>query len=402
MLISLILFFIISEIIIYFLFVNFKESFQWIIGDKDKNPNFTEKRYSNFIKNSYHKVLGWDRKPSTFGKEKSIGSSYFSINKYGFRGKRIYKKDTLAVFGDSFAFCRYVNDNETWEELLSKKIKSNVLNFGVGNYGIDQAFIKYKISKNKIKAKHIIFCVVPETIARIHSHWKHYREFGNIFGIKPLIHFNNNKMKIINVPKINIQKDNDKKYFKFNQKLINHFKKNDIFYEKKFKKNILKFPYIFYFVKNLRINVPVFFFLFLHSLTKKFNKKNTKFYDCAKKILLKKNIIESHKLYENYKYTENLIKIIQKIELFCKKQRLEFSIVIIPQYLDIKLNKTNNKYINFYKNLNNKNIFELTNEIVKKKNWESFYFDDKYGGHLNKKGNKLVSEIILNKLKNKY
>ena len=77
---------------------------------------------------------------------------------------------------------------------------------------------------------------------------------------------------------------------------------------------------------------------------------------------------------------------------------MEFSIVIIPQYLDIKLNKTNNKYINFYKNLNNKNIFELTNEIVKK-NWESFYFDDKYGGHLIKKGNKLVSEIILNKLK---
>ena len=102
MLISLILFFIIFEIIIYFLFVNFKESFQWIIGDKDKNPNFTKKRYSNFIKNSYHKVLGWDRKPSTFGKEKSIGSSYFSINKYGFR-ERIYKKDTLAVFGDSFA-----------------------------------------------------------------------------------------------------------------------------------------------------------------------------------------------------------------------------------------------------------------------------------------------------------
>ena len=63
---------------------------------------------------------------------------------------------------------------------------------------------------------------------------------------------------------------------------------------------------------------------------------------------------------------------------------MEFSIVIIPQYLDIKLNKTNKKNINFYKNLNNKNIFELTNEIVKKKNWESFYFDDKYGGHLNK------------------
>ncbi|MGL3827308.1 hypothetical protein [Candidatus Pelagibacter communis] len=402
MLTNLILFFIIIEIIIYFLFINFKKNFQWLIGNEDLNPKFSKQRYSNFIKNSYHEVLGWDRKPSTSGKEKSQRNSYFVINKYGFRGERSFKKDTIAVFGDSFAFCRYVNDNETWEELLSQKIKSNVLNFGVGNYGIDQAYIKYKIIKNKIKTKHIIFCVVPETIARIHSHWKHYREFGNIFGFKPLINFKNNKMKIINIPKIKIQKNNVKNQLKFNQKLINHFQNHDIFYEKKFKSNILKFPYFFYFVKNFNINAPIFFFLILHSLTKKFNEKNTKFYDYAKKVLLKKNIIDSHNLYENYNYCKNLTKIFQNIELFCKKKRLEFSIVIIPQYLDIKLNKTNNKYINFYKNLGNKNIFEITNDIIKKKNWESYYFNDKYGGHLNSKGNRLVSKIILNKIKNKY
>lgn len=43
--------------------------------------------------------------------------------------------------------------------------------------------LKYK--KN-IESKIIIFNVVPETIARINSYWKHYREFGNTLGFKPL------------------------------------------------------------------------------------------------------------------------------------------------------------------------------------------------------------------------
>ena len=54
-----------------------------------------------------------------------------------------FSSNKISVFGDSFAFCRYVNDDETWENFLEKKIKSNVYNYGVGNYGIDQSFLKY-------------------------------------------------------------------------------------------------------------------------------------------------------------------------------------------------------------------------------------------------------------------
>ena len=28
-------------------------------------------------------------------------------------------------------------------------------------------------------------CVVPETIARIHSYWRHYFEYGNTLAFKP-------------------------------------------------------------------------------------------------------------------------------------------------------------------------------------------------------------------------
>ena len=112
----------------------------------------------------------------------------------GNRGVSRFSSNKISVFGDSFAFCRYVNDDETWENFLEKKIKSNVYNYGVGNYGIDQSFLKYIRYNKKLKNKIVIFNVVPETIARISSYWKHYREFGNIMAFKPVYLLKNHKL----------------------------------------------------------------------------------------------------------------------------------------------------------------------------------------------------------------
>ena len=36
---------------------------------------------------------------------------------------------------ETFAFCRYVNDDETWESYLEDEIKMNINNYGVGKLG---------------------------------------------------------------------------------------------------------------------------------------------------------------------------------------------------------------------------------------------------------------------------
>ena len=61
---------------------------------------------------------------------------------------------------------------------------------------MDQSFLKFLKYKRNIKSKIIIFNVVPETIARINSYWKHYREFGNILGFKPIYELKKNKLKL--------------------------------------------------------------------------------------------------------------------------------------------------------------------------------------------------------------
>ena len=230
---------IIFEILIFNLVSKFKKKFKWIINKKDEYPEFNNKNLLNFYKNSFDKLLGWDRKKNTSGFENSNRKTKFTISDKNFRGGKKFKNNKISVFGDSFAFCRYVNDNETWEHYLEKKLKKSVFNFGVGNYGLDQSFIKYIKYKKKINSKIIIFNVVPETIARINSYWKHYREFGNIHAFKPIIKIKNNKITIL---KIKLKKNFEEK------KLHDLIKKEDIFYKEKFKKIFLDFHILYNFL----------------------------------------------------------------------------------------------------------------------------------------------------------
>ena len=39
----------------------------------------------------------------------------FKISKFGPRGTPKFKKSKISVLVDSFAFCRYINDNQTWQ-----------------------------------------------------------------------------------------------------------------------------------------------------------------------------------------------------------------------------------------------------------------------------------------------
>lgn len=400
--IKLFIFFVLSliliEFLIFILFLNLKKNFQWLIGRKDINPNFTKKKYKNFLKKNYDEVLGWDRKPSTKGFEKSNRKTYFKINKFGSRGKEKYNKTFLSVFGDSFAFCRYVNDNETWQYHLSKKNKKNVLNYGVGNYGLDQAFLKYLRYNKILKNQKIIFCIVPETIARISSYWKHYREFGNIFGIKPIIKFKKNQINLIKIPNLKIS-NLLKNTLEFDNDFINKTKKIDIFYNKKFKKNLFIFSYLFCFMKNFKHNSKIFYFLLMDKLSKKVDKKyRNKYYNDACSQILEQNIRESHLYYEDLFFKKNLKNLLKYMEYYFKKNKIDFSILIVPTYYDLKLEKSRIKYISFYKSLNNSKIIDLTEDILKFKNWSNYYFKNKLGGHLNKSGNYFLADIINKKI----
>lgn len=87
-------------------------------------------------------LLGWIYGPGHEGDS-------VTVNVQGHRGpdtvatRPAASRRRLAVWGDSFAFCNEVADEACWTARLDRSVDDlDVLNFGVGGFGIDQALLR--------------------------------------------------------------------------------------------------------------------------------------------------------------------------------------------------------------------------------------------------------------------
>ncbi len=143
-----------------------REQSPLFITEQDEQPVLSPEGLQKFFTHGYDPELGWVRKPNTSKQERGkSGTTKFHINEYGARRNPGHENlpGKISCYGDSFTFSRQVNDNETWEWYLSELTQSNVRNFGVGNYGIDQALLRLKREFPKHKSKIVIMGVVPGT-----------------------------------------------------------------------------------------------------------------------------------------------------------------------------------------------------------------------------------------------
>lgn len=366
-----------------------KKNFPWFIEQGDEYPFFNDDKYKNYLKNSFDKNLGWIRKPKTIGYDTSGTKKIrFEMDSDGTR-KKFYKKkiNFAASFGDSYVFGREVRDHETWQEFIASKYKYSILNYGLGNYGIDQAILKYKKTKLNKSTKFVILGMVPENICRIQSEWKHFNEFGNIHGFKPKFFIKNKKLKLKPNP---LQKNTTIKQL---NSIIKKIKKTDRFYVEKFRKKQFKFPYLFSFIKDLRFNLTIFFIFFLKE--KKYH-KNYFMYE-----VMKRNIIQSHKLYKDSYSKKLFLMLIDEFVKIAIKRGHKPILIIFPQYLDIKFKKTNLNYTKFFSEIVSKRIdlLDLT-KYYKKNDIKTLFTNKIYGSHLSPLGNKFVANKIHKFLKN--
>jgi hypothetical protein len=72
----------------------------------------------------------------------------------------------VSAYGDSFTECTGP-DNLTWEALLADLLRADVINFGVGAYGPDQALLKLKRLYPRYRTPIVLFGFLPRDISRI-------------------------------------------------------------------------------------------------------------------------------------------------------------------------------------------------------------------------------------------
>ena len=74
----------------------------------------------------------------------------YKTNKYGIRSNREYlitppdDKLRIALFGDSYVFCDWERNHNTWPHILENSVGGlEILNFGVSGYGLSQSYSRY-------------------------------------------------------------------------------------------------------------------------------------------------------------------------------------------------------------------------------------------------------------------
>ena len=195
-----VVFLIVLEIFFCFLIPRLRKIFPWLITQKDEVPVIDSNGLDKFMAHGFDAELGWVRKPNTSKKEiGKKGISEYHIDHRGSRKNPGHESLPIKIscYGDSFTFARQVDDDSTFEWYLSEMTKTNVLNFGVGNYGLDQALLRLKREFCHNKSRIVIMGVVPSTIARVLCMWKHYNEFGNTFAFKPMFKLIKGNLKLI-------------------------------------------------------------------------------------------------------------------------------------------------------------------------------------------------------------
>ena len=102
--------------------------------------NFIEQK-TNYI--SFSSTLGWSIKENGSSELYQANSSGVRSNReYAFSPPRGVRR--ISTFGDSFTHCDDVKNNETWQAIMeSYDSNIEVINFGVGGFGLDQAYLRY-------------------------------------------------------------------------------------------------------------------------------------------------------------------------------------------------------------------------------------------------------------------
>ncbi|WP_301102031.1 hypothetical protein [Propionivibrio sp.] len=376
-----------------FLIVNRqRRCFPWLITEEDESPSFDPHALKKFIDSSFDPHLGWVRRPNSSGIEKGQkGPITFHIDSLGSRINSFEKSPpVIAAFGDSYAFCRQVEDDETWEAQLAQQEGFGVLNFGVGNYGVDQALLRYEAMTLPDTVRVIVMGFVPETICRVQSYWKHYLEFGNTFAFKPRFILDPEGKLVLLENLVRSAED-----FAGYQEKLSAIREADGFYESKFRFQQFRFPYIVSLMRNPLRQGMLICAVAVRGAFRALGLSSHRTENIPFTLVMKNNLCDAYKLYSDSKATKLLSEILLRFNGEARRRGHLPLVVVIPQLLDLKLNK--NKfapYQRYFSELDeNIPVLDLTGKFMNEA-YEKLYINDQYGGHLSIDGNRLVAEEI--------
>jgi hypothetical protein len=148
----------------------------------------------------YDELLGWMYTPNSTVEGVFGPGTRVTINSQSFRAESDYALDVPAgkirvlCSGDSFAFGSEVTDQATWcYQLMRIDPRLETINLGVGGYGVDQSYLRYKRDGRPFQHDVHLFTFITEDFRRMRN-----EQFG--FYGKPTLHLEEGVLTVKNVP----------------------------------------------------------------------------------------------------------------------------------------------------------------------------------------------------------
>lgn len=366
-----------------------RRDFQWLITDADEEPSIASAVIDEYMLRSFDPELGWLRKPATRGVDRTeAGEVAFHIAADGTRCNPGFDGAAAGtvVFGDSFAFGRLVADDHTWPHFLSHELGHHVANYGVGNYGLDQAVLRLEREIAATPARDVLIAMVPETVARINSYWKHYFEYGNVLAFKPVFVEEEGRFRLL-PPAVRNRADFDT----LTQRL-HSIRAVDPFYRSKFRRDMFTGLYLRVLLLGPSRNRALLFRL-LKGINPRYRSR-ARSESIAR--VLEDNFTETRRLYGDGATVRKCEFLARRASELCRAHGKRLTMVIIPQLVDLENGLHAN--VDYHDAVERLRaicpVEDFSPQFARRADYRDLYVHGALGPHLSRYGNACVAAAL--------
>jgi len=159
-----------------------------------QEDSLSEKGFQEYL-SERDNLLGWPS-PGGFGGKRRDPSGSRWIPAFPESGR-----EAVSVYGDSYAYGSDVSHEKAWSNVLSLKLDARVANYGVGGYGTDQAFLRFR-ENHADRAKIVILTIFPDNLKRNVNQHRYFLAPGkeSVFGLKPRFALSGQELKLVRIP----------------------------------------------------------------------------------------------------------------------------------------------------------------------------------------------------------
>ena len=113
------------------------------------------------------------------------------------------QESCVSTYGDSYTWGTDVTAEFAWSNVLSKMLDCRVSNFGVGGYGTDQAYLRFKYN-DRDKAKIVLLGYTSENLVRNVTQFYDFLYPVLAFSLKPRFILENGALKLVTFPQLSV------------------------------------------------------------------------------------------------------------------------------------------------------------------------------------------------------